>query len=106
MQVLIQSATTSTVDTEKETTFPELEAPATTAEGLQALEETTVVVVKDSYSNIDEMTMELSQIGGSEVPTTEVGGASASIGGVVTKSSQPKESHKRLPSPTHQPGDI
>ena len=57
-------ATTSTVDTEVKITLPELEAPTTTAKRLQASGETTVVVVEDSSSNIDEKIKELSQAGG------------------------------------------
>ena len=60
--------TTSAVNNKVETTQPEPEAPATTAEGLQTYDNITVVVVKETSSSIVDMIEELSQAGGSEVP--------------------------------------
>ena len=76
------------------------------ARGLQVSEKVAAAILEETSSSIADMIEELSQIGGSEVPVIEVGGASTSAGDVVEESSQPEKSHERVSSPTLQPGRI
>jgi len=102
----LDKATISVVDTEVETTQPEPEALATTAEGLQASREIAAAVVKETSSSIADMIKELSQAGGSEVPVIEVRGVSISVEGVVEGPSQPKDSYRKVSSLALQLSEI
>ena len=75
-------------------------------EDLQVFGETMVATIEETSSSIDEMIQELSQDGGSEIPTIETGGASTSVGDVAEGLSQPQESHERVASLTPYPGEI
>jgi len=88
-------AATNVVDTKVKTTQPELEAPATTAEELQASGEIVIAVIEETSSSITDMIEELSQAGGSEVPVIKAGGVSISAEYVVEGPSQPEDSHKK-----------
>ena len=98
-------AATNVVDTKVKTTQPELEAPATTAEELQASGEIVIAVIEETSSSITDMIEELSQAGGSEVPLIKAGGVSISAEYVVEGPSQPEDSHKKVSSPALQPGE-
>jgi len=93
----IEGHTTSVVSTGGESSQPE---------GLQVFGETAATIVEETSSSIADMIKELSQAGGSEFPVIEAGGVFISAEDAAEGPSQHEDSHRRVSSPTFQPGEI
>ena len=81
------------------TSFTDLAQPSSAQPGPEIVSATEPATTDKTSSSIAEMIQELSQVGDSEIPTTEAGGVSTSAVDMAEELPQAEKSHERIASP-------